>query len=129
MDAELAALVERRIDADPDVDTAAGLLVLAACGGEERLAAELAGAEPDEDASPRAAASAGTAGAWLTSIAVEGFRGIGPRAELTLQPGPGLTLVVGANGCGKSSFAEGLEILLTGDNTRWKARSAIWREG
>ena len=129
MDAELAALVERRIDADPDVDTAAGLLVLAACGGEERLAAELAGAEPDEDASPREAASAGTAGAWLTSIAVEGFRGIGPRAELTLQPGPGLTLVVGANGCGKSSFAEGLEILLTGDNTRWKARSAIWREG
>ena len=129
MDAELAALVGRRIDADPDVDTAAGLLVLAACGGEERLAAELAGAEPETGARPREAAPPRRAGAYLSSIGVEGFRGIGPHAELPLQPGPGLTLVVGANGCGKSSFAEGLEILLTGDNTRWKARSAIWREG
>ena len=35
---------------------------------------------------------------WLSGISVEGFRGIGPRAELRLDPGPGLTLVVGRNG-------------------------------
>ena len=45
------------------------------------------------------------------------------------QPGPGLTLVVGRNGSGKSSFAETVEILLTGDNRRWSERSSIWREG
>ena len=47
------------------------------------------------------------AGAYLTSLTVEGFRGIGPRQTLTLTPGPGLTIVVGRNGSGKSSFAEG----------------------
>jgi hypothetical protein len=67
--------------------------------------------------------------AYLGPVTVEGFRGIGLRAVLPLTPGPGLTLVVGRNGSGKSSFAEAVEILLTGDNRRWKDRSAIWREG
>ncbi len=68
--------------------------------------------------------------AYVKSIAVEGFRGIGPRVELTLSSGPGLTLVVGRNGSGKSSFAESLELLLTGDNLRWSTRRAkIWRDG
>ena len=35
----------------------------------------------------------------------------------------------GRNGSGKSSFAEGLEVLLTGDSLRWKERAAVWREG
>ena len=48
---------------------------------------------------------------------------------LELRPGPGLTLVVGRNGSGKSSFAEALEVLLTGDSLRWKERAAVWREG
>ena len=68
-------------------------------------------------------------GAYLHAITVEGFRGIGPAATLTLTPGPGLTLVVGRNGSGKSSFAEGLEVLLTGGNKRWDGRSAVWKEG
>ena len=68
-------------------------------------------------------------GVWLSSVAVEGFRGIGPRSELLLNPGPGLTLVVGRNGSGKSSFAEGLEALLTGDSLRWRDRPAAWRDG
>jgi recombinational DNA repair ATPase RecF len=69
-------------------------------------------------------------GATLTEITVEGFRGIGPRRSLRLTPGPGLTLVVGRNGSGKSSFAEGVEILLTGVNWRWRSdRSNVWREG
>ena len=67
--------------------------------------------------------------AYLRRLAVTGFRGIGPTAELPLEPGPGLTLVVGRNGSGKSSFAEGLEILLTGSNWRWAKRSKVWREG
>ena len=45
-------------------------------------------------------------------------------------PAPGLTLVVGRNGSGKSSFADALELLLTGDNQRWSARRAkIWKDG
>jgi hypothetical protein len=38
-------------------------------------------------------------------------------------------LVVGRNGSGKSSFAEGLETLLTGANMRWESRTKVWREG
>ena len=45
------------------------------------------------------------------------------------NPGPGLTLVVGRNGSGKSSFGEALELLLTGKNGRWEDRSAVWKEG
>ena len=36
---------------------------------------------------------------------------------------------MGANGTGKSSFAEGLEFLLTGQNSRWQDKSAEWRHG
>ncbi|MFE7243469.1 AAA family ATPase [Streptomyces sp. NPDC057580] len=65
--------------------------------------------------------------AYLQSVTVGGFRGIGRTARLPLKPGPGLTLVVGRNGSGKSSFAEAIEIALTGDNARWKTKSDIWR--
>ncbi len=66
---------------------------------------------------------------YLHSVRVEGFRGVGPTAQLDVPLGPGLTLVVGRNGSGKSSFAEGLEILLTGSNFRWAHRSKVWRDG
>lgn len=78
---------------------------------------------------PQLATARVTGGATLTEITVEGFRGIGPKRTLELKPGPGLTLVVGRNGSGKSSFAEGLEILLTGSNWRWARRSKVWRDG
>lgn len=69
------------------------------------------------------------AGAYLKSVTVEGFRGIGPERTLAVTPGPGLTLVVGRNGSGKSSFAEALEVLLTGTSQRWMGRSKVWQDG
>ena len=65
---------------------------------------------------------------WLRSVTVEGFRGIGAPATLTLEPAPGLTVVVGRNGSGKSSFAEGLELLMTGALKRWEKRPKAWTE-
>jgi recombinational DNA repair ATPase RecF len=117
-----------RLEAEGSADDSWGGLILAALEGKGALEAELAGAA----ASPRAVAarvSPALGGAFLRSIAVEGFRGIGPARTLELRPGPGLTLVVGRNGSGKSSFAEGIEVLLTGDSLRWKDRAAVWREG
>ena len=67
--------------------------------------------------------------AYLQAITVEGFRGIGPQVALPLQPGPGLTLVTGRNGSGKSSIAEAAELALTGQNRRWTDRAAVWKEG
>ena len=67
--------------------------------------------------------------AYLESVAVTGFRGIGPICKLGLRPGPGLTLVVGRNGSGKSSIAEALEFALTGDSLRWAGKSLDWKNG
>jgi hypothetical protein len=128
LDPGLASIVRSRLEADASVDEAWSRLVLGALEGRDGLEAELGGAAPaTPHAGPRAAAGAG--GVFLQSVAVEGFRGIGPRQNLDLRPGPGLTLVVGRNGSGKSSFAEALEVLLTGDSMRWKERAAVWREG
>ncbi|MFJ9360773.1 AAA family ATPase [Streptomyces mirabilis] len=67
----------------------------------------------------------------LASVAVTGFRGIGPRTWLNLSPRPGVNLVVGRNGSGKSSIAEGIETAFTGTNMRWHglhaSRSSNWR--
>nr|WP_248296731.1 ATP-binding protein [Streptomyces sp. S1D4-11] len=68
---------------------------------------------------------------YLASVAVTGFRGIGPRTWLNLSPQPGVNLVVGRNGSGKSSIAEGIETAFTGTNMRWHglhaSRSSNWR--
>ncbi|MQA96578.1 MAG: AAA family ATPase [Streptosporangiales bacterium] len=65
----------------------------------------------------------------LGPVTVRGFRGIGAEATLPLRAAPGLTLVTGRNGSGKSSFAEAIEIALTGRSSRSTGRSAIWRDG
>ena len=104
-------------------------LVLAACDGEDALAGVLSNSKAAAPVKNKPSATKGT-GAYLTSLAVEGFRGIGPRQTLTLTAGPGLTIIVGRNGSGKSSFAEALEVLLTSDNKRWaKGRSKVWQDG
>lgn len=71
---------------------------------------------------------------YLRSITAAGWRGVGPETTLDLPPGPGLTVVAGRNGTGKSSFAEAAEMALTGLNARWdgsngKARTVVWKEG
>jgi recombinational DNA repair ATPase RecF len=117
-----------RLEGDSTVDASWSALVLGALEGDKGLEAELSGKAPAR--SPLSARTAATpTGAFLRSIAVEGFRGIGPTQTLELAPGPGLTLVVGRNGSGKSSFAEAVEVLLTGDSLRWKERASVWRDG
>ena len=51
------------------------------------------------------------------------------RPRCTSIPDPGLTLVVGRNGSGKSSFSEALEMVLLGTNQRWEQRVKVWRDG
>jgi recombinational DNA repair ATPase RecF len=103
----------------------AQLVVLGALMGDNALDDMLAG---DIEAAPAAAINAEMAPsrAFLKSIAVEGFRGVGPRAVLPLNPAPGLVVIAGRNGSGKSSFAEALEIALTGDSYRWRKKSRQW---
>ena len=77
--------------------------------------------------------SSGTVGTdwsptFLSNIKVSGFRGIGSTAKLDLHPAPGLTVVSGRNGSGKSSFAEALELALTGTSYRWRERQSLWSE-
>jgi recombinational DNA repair ATPase RecF len=129
---ELLWIVEERLTADKADRHEWSFYVLAACEGEAALDDLLGGGDAALRQRVALAAQATLqepVGAFLKSIEVEGFRGVGAARRLELAPGPGLTLVVGRNGSGKSSFAEALEILLTGSNWRWKDRSAVWREG
>jgi recombinational DNA repair ATPase RecF len=119
VDDVLLEIVLQRLDSVPLPGEASELL-LAALEGDDALSAQLSGAlaapgGPVEPSRP----SATPVGAYLRSLTVSGFRGIGPAAKLEIAPGPGLTLVVGRNGSGKSSFAEAAEVLLTGTLTRW----------
>lgn len=65
---------------------------------------------------------------FLTSISVMGFRGIGAQAKIDLHPAPGLTVISGRNGSGKSSFVEALELALTGTSYRWLNKQVIWAD-
>ncbi|MET8364824.1 AAA family ATPase [Micromonospora sp. NPDC005194] len=111
-----------------DVPTETAELVLAALTSEDDLTAALAGTPTRLD--PRSPTGDGpTERIWLKSVTVAGFRGVGPERTLQIDPGPGLTLVVGRNGSGKSSFAEAVELALTGDSARWADKTSVWRTG
>ena len=122
-------LLFERLLADESADDEVSGLVLAAWAGEEELAAALSG-RPTPGPDP-AGAEPGPPhrDVFLAAVDVEGFRGVGKRATLPLRPGPGLTLVTGRNGSGKSSFAEAAELVLTGSSGRWSGRTTVWREG
>lgn len=124
----LFSLVIDRLAGSPPPIAGADELVLAAFEGEQALGGVLAGAQPSAPAKPPPPAAA-PSGVYLESLTVAGFRGVGRPVTLELPPGPGLTLVVGRNGSGKSSLAEALEMLLTGSNRRWKTRPKVWAEG
>ena len=122
-DALLAIVLERIEHAGLDQDIE--LQVLAAC---EWLLHDLLDDGDYEPPTAETVADAEPPGVYLGDLIVEGFRGIGERRTLPLTPGPGLTLVVGRNGSGKSSFAEA-EMLLTGANRRWQGRPKHWLDG
>lgn len=65
---------------------------------------------------------------FLSSLRVSGFRGIGHEVVIDLDPAPGLTVVSGRNGSGKSSIAESMDVLLTGSSDRWRGRNVTWRD-
>lgn len=131
-DDRLRNTVLARADADEELSEAARLVVLAALGTPEDLAEVLGerAASPDLVASLTAVdGDEGVpVGAFLRSITVQGFRGVGPAVTLPFDPAPGLTVVAGRNGSGKSTLAEGLELALTGRNSRWSDRAAVWSQ-
>ncbi|MDT7789418.1 MAG: hypothetical protein QOF58_7837 [Pseudonocardiales bacterium] len=127
-EAGLLELMAGRLAKD-DLTPRAAELVLAACRGEAALDRGLAGG-PAQGETPRERIDGPGQGIFVSEIRVRGFRGIGPQARLPLAPGPGLTVVTGRNGSGKSSFAEAAELALTGYNARWtRARHDVWRQG
>src|ERR1700712_3206228 len=107
MDPVLRTLLLERLQAS-ELDAEAKHVVELACD---------AGAAPATTTAPAV---------WLRSVTVEGFRGIGAPATLQLEPSPGLTVIVGRNGSGKSSFAEGLELLMTGALKGWGKGPKAW---
>src|ERR1700677_3611383 len=128
MDDVLLGIVLRRLEECPLPEQATDLL-LAALEDGESLSAQLGGQAQPRSKAPGITTSPTPAGAYLQSLTVSGFRGIGPPATLTVTPRPVLTLVVARNGSGKSSFAEALEVLLTGNLRRWEKLPAVWRQG
>ena len=119
-------------DVDESMSEPARLAVLAALEDPEVLSEALG----STTTSPRLAESLTAAdespeepvGAYLASITVSGFRGVGPKVTVPLQPGPGLTVIAGRNGSGKSTLAEALELALTGVNSRWKDKPVVWSQ-
>lgn len=125
--------VYERLFADEDLAPRAASLVEAAMVGGDTLDGVLSDTSvsgPSERERPVDDAR-GRRRTFVRQIDVQGFRGIGGSSRLRVHPGPGLTLVVGRNGSGKSSFVEGLEVLLTGDSTRWQGRKPKrdWESG
>src|SRR5210317_931281 len=81
-----------------DVDS----LILAACEGEAELAAYLEDPIIRTMPEDNDRAEAAVPGVFLGKLSVQGFRGIGRESVLEIPEGPGLTLIMGRNGSGKS---------------------------
>ena len=110
---------ELLVDADTDEKTID--LVLAALAGEAAVDAVLGDGPPAPRPDPKAD-RVSPRGAFLSRLVVRGFRGVGGETELTIPAGPGLTVIAGRNGSGKSSLSEALECALTGTTARWERK-------
>ena len=95
-------LIRNRLESEGLPSASWSSLVLAACDGRDARDRVLQNTKAAKPAAEKIAISAGT-GAYLTSLAVEGFRSIGPRQTLTLTVGSGLT-IVGRNASGKDGW-------------------------
>jgi ABC-type hemin transport system ATPase subunit len=127
---ELKWTVLAMADADDALSEDVKLLILSALESDEMFADVVRG-DADPIVRPDRIAQAPTiepVGAFLRCIEVSGFRGVGPTVRVPLHPGPGLVVIAGRNGSGKSTIAEALEIALTGDSYRWLNRTAVWSD-
>ena len=133
-DDRLKNTVLARAGQDESLSGQTRLVILASLESYDDLADALGG-DSAPTATPALQAAAGEdtppVGAYLTSITVQGVRGIGPKVTVPLQPGPGLNVIAGRNGSGKSRLAEALEPALTGRNSRWdnkKGKGLVWSQ-
>ncbi|MGV9803612.1 AAA family ATPase [Mycobacterium sp. NPDC003449] len=120
------------IDAVTPAEQSVHDVILELLGNDDALPGEVKDAVlealAEVDGTATEAAEAGPTATFLSSITVSGFRGVGPSARLDLYPAPGLMVVSGRNGSGKSSFAEALELTLTGTSYRWHKKENLWAE-
>ncbi|NDL60415.1 AAA family ATPase [Phytoactinopolyspora mesophila] len=122
-------VMEAAADA-PDLDEDARLLLLSVFTNDDEMQAELTGTAPEPKTKAVSASTAAPVGAFLKSVTVTGFRGVGVQARLDLHPAPGVTVVAGRNGSGKSTFSEAVEVALTRTSYRWSnKKNAAWRAG
>ena len=61
-------------------------------------------------------------GIYLTRVRISNFRTYGPGFQLDLPPGPGILVLNGMNGLGKTAFFEAIEWALTGTVQRLRTR-------
>ncbi len=125
---DLISAVLELADGDQKLTDNTRLLILGALDSDQALQDALDGT--GQSLSEAAAVSPeahAPIGAYLRSVRVAGFRGVGSALTVPLHPGPGLTVIAGRNGSGKSSIAEALEMALTGSSYRWSKQSnAVW---
>lgn len=125
--ADMVDLVMSEAEDDPALDDDSRMVLLSVLTGDDEPEAELTGSRAP--APEHAPAEGPAAGAYLKSISVAGFRGAGPEARLDLHPAPGVVVVAGRNGSGKSTFSEAVEVALTRTSYRWRAKNAPWQAG
>ncbi|NNG37183.1 AAA family ATPase [Nakamurella aerolata] len=130
---QLKDVVIGRALADESLSEDVQYVILAALESADELAAVLHEGTAKQQATKErltapAPAEVEATGTFIRSITVQGFRGIGEQIRLSLPGQPGLVVVAGRNGSGKSSLAEALEMALTGVNKRWetKNKNDVW---